>query len=186
MGKTTYAEEPVSGFAIECERCDGKGVGCNRYGFLDTCPDCNGQGFIITTEKNMEIDVITLLQLDAGAKLYTARYAAGPRRKTYTFKSFDTYEPGDFAFVLPSGQVEPEFAKVVRIEGPGEFAEGTTYRWLCGPAVLPDMNAGDNLDASARRKIAIGRALEAAKAATAHMSAADYVPAARLSAPDKE
>ena len=112
MRKKTYEEIAMSGFAIECERCDGEGEWMQNE-FIDTCPDCDGKGFIITTEKNMEIDVITLLQLDAGAKLYTACYAAGPRRETYTFKSFDTYKPGDFAFVLPSGQVEPEFAKVV-------------------------------------------------------------------------
>jgi len=185
MRKKTYEERAMSAFAVECERCDGEGEWMQNE-FIDTCPDCDGKGFIIITENNMEIDVITLLQLDAGAKLYTCKYTNNPKSKTYTFKSFDTYEPGDFAFVLPSGQGEPEFAKVVRIEGEGEFAEGIAYRWLCGPAVLPDMNAGGNLDASARRKIAIGKALEAAKATAAHMTAADYVPAARLSAPDKE
>lgn len=175
---------------IICDTCEGEGE-CmqaklypnGHHEVIDTCPDCDGTGYITLKEKTM--DVITLLQLDAGARLYECRYNSSDKASTYTFKTFDTYEVGDFAFVLPAGHGGKDYAEVVRIVGEGEFSESVEYKWLCGPCVLPDMKAGEALDASARRKIAIGQAIEAAKSSAAHMSKADYVPAPRLTNNEK-
>lgn len=125
------------------------------------------------------MDTITLLQIDAGCHLYECSYSAAPKAQRYAFKSFQPYNVGDYAFVLPSGVNERDHARVVRVEGPAEFSEEIErYRWLCGPVVLPDMQEGERIDTNARRKIALGGAIAAAKASAAGLTLEDYTPPA--------
>lgn len=166
---------------ILCETCLGEGqtmvaklYPSGHAEVWDTCPDCKGEG---TIEKEMNMDTITLLQIDAGCKLYSCTFSSSTGAKRYTFKSFETYAPGEFALVLSAGQNEHHHAQVVRVEGEGEFSEEIPqYRWLCGRITLPDMLEGERIDATARRKIAIGSAITAAKAVAIGLTVADYTP----------
>ena len=74
-----------------CEECCDVCSACNGAGedYNGPCWDCQGQGMTPNFEGSKQMDtdeIITVMQLEAGAKLYGVELLDNPNGKIYTFK----------------------------------------------------------------------------------------------------
>ena len=134
-------------------------------------------------DKNVELpkheyDVVTLLQIEKGVEMWKAQFPGSSR--FYTYKVSQSHTP-----VYPGAQVvvttnDSENFKVVKlVEQDHDFqpALGVIYQWVV--AVLPSLDTLQILpknDASARLRIQLGGAIQAAKTATEKVPGLNVLP----------
>lgn len=130
-------------------------------------------------ETTAELDVITMLQLEAGLRLYSCVYqkfdAASQRLQNYKetgypetrylFKSFEKCCANELWFVPNRTKNSMVIVRIVEEVGVESMRPGIEYTWLVAPAPLEAFSKGLKLDATMKRQIEMGRAVEQAKAA---------------------
>lgn len=109
-----------------------------------------------------DVDVVSLIQLDAGAKLVEVKFfsASGLSSKAYTYKTDLLLSVGDVVLVQ-SGQGFG-VARVVNTENV-ELTNGAQHKWIITVIEKHIIDRYKDLDQNLRKKLAMGKAIQEAK-----------------------
>lgn len=123
---------------------------------------------------NDEFDVITLLQIDEGARLVKTkginRTTGKPHGKALTFKTvMDDLQDGDGVLVR-RGDGGLEVRIVCDSEEDTEQQVNVTYQWIVDRVDMDKIRRYSKLDNEIRKRISRGKAIEAARAALGEMN----------------
>jgi hypothetical protein len=115
----------------------------------------------------MSYDTVTLLQIEAGARILKVRFENSD--KPYHYKSEVSY-PEDTYLLIDYPNRHFQFAVVRVLEDVTdnfEIQDGVEYRWIYGHAADPiphNAPSNDKIDAAARKKLRLSSAISEARA----------------------
>lgn len=106
-----------------------------------------------------ELDIVTLLQLEAGVKLVEVKVL----RSTWVFKCDRNLRKGTSVIVNVKDDQQLFVGEVVGMKDRHDLIPGVKYRWVCYSLGGVDLLAAPRNDAAALRKITFGRAIAQAR-----------------------
>ncbi len=148
---------------------------CNAAVRLAPCWNCENNGLIcneceltieeiddMTNPTSGEFDVITLIQLEEGVQIVAVR-VIGEGKKIMRFKTaIKDIAEGD-GVIVARGNGSFDVGEVTSVDE--EIQAGVTYCWVVDRVDLAHCKKFANFDASIKKRIAVGKATEAARAA---------------------